>query len=458
MKVNNKLLNKYNKKGPRYTSYPPATHFSGNYSDQDFISSVIQSNNEKPENVSVYIHIPFCPQICHFCGCTTESGFTKPFLERYVDALIKEIEYVSKKIDSKRILTQVHWGGGTPNAISYKYIERVTKKLFKTFTFSKNYEMAIECNPAHLEFKHIELLKKFGFNRISLGIQDFRLDVLEGINRKPSKHPIKEIIKKISDEGFTGTNIDLVYGLPYQTPETFSDTLDMAIELNTDRIVTFSYAHVPSILPRQKILEKIGFPSSSEKAIMYESAYQKLVNAGYISIGMDHYSKPHDEFAIALKNKQLHRNFQGYCTRETTGQVYAFGASSISQLDSAYIQNIKNASQYINSIEKNNLAVLRGYSVSKDQKIIREIINSIMCNYYVDIKTIANKHKIKPTELYNLIKFNKDSLNDFIEDEILEFKDDIILVKESGRLFTRNIAMRFDPLIDQKVGSYSNTV
>ena len=173
---------------------------------------------------------------------------------------------------------------------------------------------------------------------------------------------------------------------------------------------------------------------------------------------MDHYSKPHDEFAIALKNKQLHRNFQGYCTRETTGQVYAFGASSISQLDSAYIQNIKNASQYINSIEKDNLAVLRGYSVNKDQKIIREIINSIMCNYYVDIKTIAKKYNLQTSELYNLIKFKKDNLDDFIEDEILEFKDDIISVKESGRLFTRNIAMRFDPLINQKVGSYSNTV
>jgi oxygen-independent coproporphyrinogen-3 oxidase len=406
----------------------------------------------------VYIHIPFCPQICHFCGCTTETGFTKPFLERYIDALIKEIDYVSKKIDSTRILTQVHWGGGTPNAISYKFIERVTNKLFDTFKFASNYEMAIECNPAHIEFRHIELLKKFGFNRISLGIQDFRLDVLEGINRKPSKHPIEDIVKKISDEGFTGTNIDLVYGLPYQTPKRFDKTVDRAIKLNTDRIVTFSYAHVPSILPRQKILEDIGFPSSNDKALMYENAYKKLVDAGYVSIGMDHYSKPEDDFAIALKNKQLHRNFQGYCTLETTGQVYAFGASSISQLDSAYIQNIKNASQYINSIEKNNLAVLRGYSVNKEQKIIREIINSIMCNYFVDINLISKKYNLTNSELYNSIQFKEDSLEDFISDKILNFNDNKITINESGRLFTRNIAMRFDPLIDQKIGTYSNTV
>jgi oxygen-independent coproporphyrinogen-3 oxidase len=318
--------------------------------------------------------------------------------------------------------------------------------------------MAIECNPAHIEFRHIELLKKFGFNRISLGIQDFRLDVLEGINRKPSKHPIEDIVKKISDEGFTGTNIDLVYGLPYQTPKRFDKTVDRAIKLNTDRIVTFSYAHVPSILPRQKILEDIGFPSSSDKALMYENAYKKLVDAGYVSIGMDHYSKPDDDFAIALKNKQLHRNFQGYCTLETTGQVYAFGASSISQLDSAYIQNIKNASQYINSIEKNNLAVLRGYSVNKEQKIIREIINSIMCNYFVDINIISKKYNLTNSELYNSIKFKEDSLEDFISDKILDFNDNKIIINESGRLFTRNIAMRFDPLIDQKIGTYSNTV
>jgi oxygen-independent coproporphyrinogen-3 oxidase len=208
----------------------------------------------------------------------------------------------------------------------------------------------------------------------------------------------------------------------------------------------------------KKILENIGFPSSSDKALMYENAYKKLIDAGYVSIGMDHYSKPDDDFAIALKNKQLHRNFQGYCTLETTGQVYGFGASSISQLDSAYIQNIKNASQYINSIEKNNLAVLRGYSVNKEQKIIREIINSIMCNYFVDVNLISKKYNLTNSELYNSIQFKEDSLEDFISDKILDFNDNKITINESGRLFTRNIAMKFDPLIDQKIGTYSNTV
>ena len=452
------LLKKYNQSGPRYTSYPPATFFDSKFSNSDHERHIIQSNFETPENISIYIHIPFCPQICHFCGCTTESGYTKPFLERYVDAVIKEIDYVAKKIDKKRKVTQVHWGGGTPNAISYRFIERITNKLFDEFEFASVYEMAIECNPAHLEFKHIELLKKFGFNRISLGIQDFRNDVLEAINRKPSKHPIEEIISKIKSEGFTGTNIDLVYGLPLQTVSSFKNTVERAIELKTERLVTFSYAHVPSVLPRQKILEKIGFPSSNDKASMYENSYKKFLNSGYISIGMDHYSLPEDEFAVALKNKNLHRNFQGYCTRETTGQVYAFGASAISQLNSAYSQNIKNAAQYIKAIETNNLAIFRGYSVTKEQKVVRDVINNLMCNYYVDFNDIANNNEVSIDELYEMIDFSYENFDDFIEDGILEIENEKVNVFENGRLFTRNIAMKFDPLVKKNIGTYSKTI
>ena len=452
------LLKKYNQSGPRYTSYPPATFFDSKFSNSDHERHIVESNNENPKNISIYIHIPFCPQICHFCGCTTESGYTKPFLERYVDAVIKEIDHVAKKIDKKRKVTQVHWGGGTPNAISYRYIERITNKLYDEFEFASVYEMAIECNPAHLEFRHIELLKKFGFNRISLGIQDFRNDVLEAINRKPSKHPIEKIVSKIKSEGFTGTNIDLVYGLPLQTVSSFKNTVERAIELKTERLVTFSYAHVPSVLPRQKILEKIGFPSSNDKASMYENSYKKFVNSGYISIGMDHYSLPEDEFAVALKNKNLHRNFQGYCTRETTGQVYAFGASAISQLNSAYSQNIKNAAQYIKAIETNNLAIFRGYSVTKEQKVIRDVINNLMCNYYVDFNNIANNNKISINELYEIIDFSYENFDDFIEDGILEIENEKVNVFENGRLFTRNIAMKFDPLVKKNIGTYSKTI
>jgi len=452
------LLIKYNESGPRYTSYPPATFFDSKFSNSDHERHVVESNNENPSNISIYIHIPFCPQICHFCGCTTESGYTKPFLERYVDAVIKEINHVAKKIDKKRKVTQVHWGGGTPNAISYRYIEKITNKLYDEFKFASSYEMAIECNPAHLEFRHIELLKKFGFNRISLGIQDFRDDVLEAINRKPSKHKIEDIVSKIKSEGFTGTNIDLVYGLPLQTVSSFKKTVERAIELQTERLVTFSYAHVPSVLPRQKILEKIGFPSSNDKASMYENSYKKFVNSGYISIGMDHYSLPEDEFAVALKNKNLHRNFQGYCTRATTGQVYGFGASSISQLHSAYSQNEKNAAKYIKCIEKDGLAVIRGYQMTDRDKIVRQMINEVMCNYYVDVNVIAKDFGTTTENIYKAVEFSINKFEEFIKDGLMDIKGDEIKVNKIGRLVIRNIAMRFDPLLTKGVGIYSKTI
>ena len=458
MKINDKFLKKYNKSGPRYTSYPPATFFSTEYKNTDLKKSVMLSNSEDPQNISVYIHIPFCPQLCHFCGCTTETGFTKPFLHSYVDAIIKEIKLVAKNINPNRKLTQVHWGGGTPNAIAYYHIEKITNTIKESFTFADNYEMAIECSPAYFEFKHIELLKKFGFNRISVGIQDFKQDVLDAINRKGPKLPVIDLINKIKDEGFTGTNIDLVYGLPLQTIESFNDTIDKAISLDTDRIVTFSYAHVPSVIERQKVLEKIGFPSLKDKAKMYQNAYDKFTEAGYVAIGMDHFAKPHDEFAIALENKNLHRNFQGYCTRATTGQVYGFGASSISQLHSAYSQNEKNAAKYIKRIEKNGLAVIRGYQMKDRDKIVRQIINEVMCNYYVDIYVVAKYFGVNTEKVYEAVDFSIDKFEEFIKDGLMSIQGHEIKVNEIGRLVIRNIAMRFDPLLTKKVGVYSKTI
>jgi|TARA_B100001093_G_scaffold389638_1_gene375879 oxygen-independent coproporphyrinogen-3 oxidase len=458
MKVDSDFLKKYNTSGPRYTSYPPATFFSNEYTNIDLKESVVLSNNENPSSISIYIHIPFCPQICHFCGCTTESGYTKPFLERYVDAVIKEIELVAQDIDKSRILTQIHWGGGTPNAIDYKYIKQITDCIKENFIFSSEYEMAIECSPAYFTFKHISLLKEYGFNRISLGIQDFRDEVLNAINRKPSKLKIEDIIGKIKEEGFTGTNIDLVYGLPLQTVDSFNETVDRAIKLDTDRIVTFSYAHVPSVITRQKVLDKIGFPSADEKARMYQNAYDKFIDAGYVAIGMDHFAKPHDELAIALTNKNLHRNFQGYCTRATTGQVYGFGASSISQLHSAYSQNEKNAAKYIKRIKDEGLAVIRGYSVNENEKIVRAVINSVMCNYFVDFNLIAQEFKTSIEKIYAVLDFTLDKFKDFIEDDLMQFKNDTISVNLSGRLVIRNIVMKFDPMLNTGVGTYSQTI
>ena len=454
----NEIIKTYNSSGPRYTSYPPATHFNNSYSNEDFVSDIIFSNSESPENISFYIHIPFCPQICHFCGCTTEKGFTKPFIRKYIDALMKEITYLSSYIDKKRKVSQIHWGGGTPNAISMRYIEEVTSFIKNNFQLTKDYEMAIECSPAYLDYKHVEQLKNFGFNRISLGIQDFNKNVLKAINRKGSRHPIEDLVKKIKFEGFSGTNIDLIYGLPLQSVKSFKKTIEKATELDVDRIVTFSYAHLPSVFTRQKVLDDIGFPSTLEKAKMYLNGFKHFTSNNYNSIGIDHYAKKDDELSIALNNKTLGRNFQGYCTKSKTGQVYGFGASSISQLTSAYSQNIKNGAAYIKAIEKNNVAVLRGYKVNKNQKVVRDVVNSIMCNNYLDFNEISEAHSIKINTVKEITNYFDTKLKEFEKNGFINVNKNYISINESARLVVRNIAMQFDPLISNPKGIYSKTI
>lgn len=458
MEISNEFIDKYNKPGPRYTSYPPATLFSPAFDNSKYLEHISLSNSQNPKNISVYIHIPFCPQQCSFCGCTTVIGKGKSVIQRYVEAVIKEIKTVSSLLDNDRKLTQIHWGGGTPNSIPFEYIESIMLCLKENFTFHKNIEIAIECSPAYLNLSDIDKLASYGFNRMSLGIQDFDDKVLEIVNRKPSKFPVKDIIKKLRENGFRGINIDLIYGLPGQTVESFLESIKKTIEINPDRIVTFSYAHVPWVKEYQKKLEDVGLPSPEEKMTMLTSSLTLLTKSGYDSIGMDHYAKPEDDISLALKEKKLHRNFQGYCTLETTGQVYGFGASSIGQLQTAYIQNEKNIDKYIKSIESGELAVERGYELSRKEEITRDVINEVMCNNYLDFNTIATEYNTTVDEIKNIVSYDESKFMEFIEDGLLTISGDIINVHEKGRLIVRNIAMQFDPALVVGNQIYSKTV
>lgn len=452
------LLEKYNIAGPRYTSYPPATFFHEEYGNENYKESVILSNDETPENVSVYVHIPFCPQLCTFCGCTTYTGMGQSTIEKYIDVLIKEIELVSKDVSKDRKLTQVHWGGGTPNAISAKLIRKVTDTIKANFIFADEYEMAMECSPAYLDFDMVDQLRDMGFNRISLGVQDFKKEVLTAINRRPAKIPVDEMIAYLKKIGFSGINIDLVYGLPFQTRESFRETVAQALAANPDRLVTFSYAHIPQVISRQRMLEQYGLPTPDEKITMLEDAYNMAVEAGYVAIGMDHFAKPDDEFAIALQEKKLHRNFQGYCTRETTGQVYGFGTSSISQLFNAYSQNEKTIKKYMERVEADGRAVVRGYRLNQNEQIVRQVINELMCNYYADFKQIAAEFSVATDEVYAAVEFAEEKVQSFIDDGLLTINNDAFTVIGQGRYVIRNIAMAFDPTLKQGKGQYSKTV
>jgi len=458
MEISSLFLEKYNKPGPRYTSYPPATSFHSDFKKDDFIKSLILSNHEKPEHISIYVHIPFCPQRCFFCGCNTTAYENDETIRRYIDCILKEIDTIAQYIDKSRIVTQIHWGGGTPNSIRLNLIKEVMDKIKSYFSISANCETAIECNPAYLELENIDELAAMGFNRISLGIQDFDETVLNAVNRKPSKHPIEKVIERIQKNKFKGFNFDLIYGLPLQTLDSFKKNIEKAIALSPDRIVTFSYAHVPWFNDLQKNLEKYKLPIPEEKLNMLVNAINMITQHGYDPIGMDHFAKPSDDLSIAKRENKLHRNFQGYCTKDTTGQVYAFGASSISQLYSAYSQNVKNLNLYISKIESEGLAVDRGYRISQSEKIIREVNNEIMCNGYLDFADIAIRFKTTAQEIKNIVAFDPARLKPFEEDNLIQVSDNKIRINADGMLVVRNIAMIFDPLLNIGNSQFSKTI
>ena len=456
--MNLELFKKYNKPGPRYTSYPPATFFQGGFTPEQYIQQIVRSNNNHPQNISFYVHIPFCPRLCHFCGCTTGISQKEEVIHRYVDAIITEIENVAKYIDKTRKVSQIHWGGGTPNSINLDYMEEIMNTFHKHFSFIDKPEIAMECHPAYLEYEDIDRLAASGFNRLSLGVQDFDEDVLKTVNRAPSKYPVKELVDYLKKKGFRGVNLDLIYGLPGQTKESFAENIRKTIEVSPDRIATFSYAHVPWVKAAQKILEKRGLPSPDEKLQMFETGLNMLTEAGYVAIGMDHYAKADDDLALALKNKTLHRNFQGYATRETTGQVYGFGSSSITQLWGGYIQNVKTSQQYVEQIEAHGLAPNRFYLEREDDLVIREVITEIMCNGHINFNEIGENFHKTADEIREIVEFSPDKLQLFMDDGLVSINGDVVRVHKEGFFVVRNIAMAFDPMLKTSDAMYSKTI
>lgn len=293
MHIPKPLLEKYNKPVPRYTSYPPANHFTSDISHARFIELVETSNQDEPANISFYVHIPFCAQICLYCGCNSMRIQKEELIEQYIEALKKEITIVTAHIDKNRKISQIHYGGGTPNVIDVKYLKELNTLLSEEFQFIENPEIAIECHPAHLDFAYVDALVDAGFNRISMGVQDLDEKVLSAVHRLPSRLPMRELVAYIREKyPKLGLNLDFIYGLPGQTKESFLATIAEAIEIRPDRLVTFSYAHVPWVKKYQLALEKIGLPTAEDKMEMFALSRKLLIQSGYVAIGMDHYVLP----------------------------------------------------------------------------------------------------------------------------------------------------------------------
>jgi oxygen-independent coproporphyrinogen-3 oxidase len=459
MKISDELLKKYNVPVPRYTSYPPANHFTEAVTSDGFVQMLNDSNSRDPENIAIYIHIPFCEKICFYCGCNACSIGSGSLVIPYLNAIRKEIEMVSRYIDKKRRVSQIHYGGGTPNSIDVSFIKSLNEFLFSEFSFIDKPEIAIECNPAYLDYRYVDNLIAAGFNRFSLGIQDFDKNILDKVNREPSAIPPSELfsyIKSTSDN--IGVNFDFIYGLPGQSVTSFTRTMQMAAAIQPDRLVTFSYAHVPWVKKHQLILEKRGLPTAEEKTNMFLAAYDILKKSGYEPIGLDHFVLPSDDLFKSLEEGSLHRNFQGYCTRRTTGQVYAFGVTAISQLDEGYSQNRKEIKDYISDITAGKLPVERGYKLSSDQMIVRKVINDLMCNKKLSFAKVAADMKISTEAVMSAVRIDAVSLAELEADGLIISGNETIDVTDTGSFFIRNIAASFDKEYEEKVQTYSKPV
>ncbi len=454
--MNEAIFKKYNVPVPRYTSYPTANQFE-EFSAEQYLKAVEASNNATADNISFYIHVPFCQHLCHYCGCNSVAMAKSERIEAYFAALHKEIDLLLPHLRKDRKISQIHYGGGSPSSMPLTHIRALNEHLLSAFDTIDQPEIAIECHPGYLKMEDWQYLLDSRFNRFSLGIQDFDDEVLHAVNRHPSLLPVSDIIEVLRSGG-AKVNFDFIYGLPRQTVEKFVATIEAAIALRPDRLVTFSYAHLPSLFKRQTLLEKAGLPPQDEKLKMFECAAQRLEAAGYRPIGMDHFVLPDDELFQALQHHTLHRNFQGYCPRRITAQVYAFGVSGISQLDGAYAQNTKDIAAYIATVDEGKMPIVKGYALAPWQRIAREVIECMMCNHTVDWRELVAHLQCSVADIQQAIVYDEKQLSTMQEDGLLVFDAHSVRCTPEGMPFVRNIAAAFDPMMRNNEKLFSKPV
>ena len=454
--MNETLFKKYNVPVPRYTSYPTANEFEP-FDAHRYLEAVETSNDAAADNISFYIHVPFCRHLCHYCGCNSVAMAQPKRIEEYFETLHQEIGLLLPHLRKDRRISQIHYGGGSPSSMPLPLIRGINEHLLSAFSTIDKPEIAIECHPGYLESNDWQYLLDSGFNRFSLGIQDFNTDVLRMVNRRQSLLPVADIME-ILRKGGAKVNFDFIYGLPKQTTTEFVSTIQTAISLHPNRLVTFSYAHLPSLFKRQMILEKAGLPLQTEKLKMFEEASKMLQSAGYVPIGMDHFVLPDDDLNVALQRHTLHRNFQGYCPRRITAQVYAFGVSGISQLDAAYAQNTKDISAYMAQVNAGQMPVQRGYALAPWQRITREVIECIMCNNAINWRDMAQRLHVPVNEIKQAIHYNEAELQTLQADGLIAFDADSVEITPDGLPFVRNVAAAFDPMMRHNHRLFSKPV
>jgi oxygen-independent coproporphyrinogen-3 oxidase len=443
--VSQAVLDKYNQPGPRYTSYPTAPEWDDSFGETELRAAFHEANAKPdPAPLSLYFHIPFCESLCLYCGCNVVINKHHEVALPYLAHLRGEIDSISAEIDRSRKVEQLHWGGGTPTYLSPEQIEDLYSYIEQRFSFSPTTEVSIEIDPRVTTDEHCRALRRVGFNRLSLGIQDFDPLVQKTIHRVQPYEDTRRLFDYCRELGFESINIDLIYGLPHQSAESFSDTVDKIIAMNPDRIALFSYAHVPWMKKQQGSFARF-LPEGFEKFRIFTHAIRKLTDAGYRYIGLDHFARPEDEICRAQDERTLHRNFQGYTTKAGC-DLYAMGVSSISALENVYAQNWRDVPHYYESIDAGRWPTMRGMRVSDEDKLRRSLINRILCHTVVVKSEVEREFGIDfnehfATELVRLHELERDGL--------VRLNDGRIEVAPLGRVFIRNVAMAFDEYLNR---------
>lgn len=444
------LIEKYNRPGPRYTSYPTAPHFSDTCDHEKLIDAC--TSQSAP--ASLYLHIPFCESNCWFCGCNTIITTRRKSADDYLGLLEKEIEILNRDTENKRKISQIHFGGGTPNFLSPDQIHRLFDILNNGFEISEDKEFSVELAPNYLSQEHVDAFVAHGLNRASFGVQDIQVEVQQAINRVQSKETNHRAMDMLRAAGIKSVNVDLIYGLPYQSINSYQKTLEAVFKLNPDRLAVFNYAHVPHMKPYQKKLEKHPMPEPRTKVDLLVSIIQTLDHAGYHYIGMDHFAKSDDELHLAQREKRLHRNFQGYTVQEEK-ELIALGVSSISETQYSYRQNTKTLDEYKASLKEGTWPIARGLILTAEDFARREMIQSVMCDLEFNYGTFTERYpEFFPAVLAGL----EQTLPELEQDQLIVRNPTGFKVTETGRLFLRNIAMSFDAYLGIGNAKFSKTI
>ena len=448
------LLRKFDVPAPRYTSYPTADRFRNDFKPQDYEQALkARGSSAKPAGLSLYCHIPFCSDVCFYCGCNKVVTRDHERSREYMDVMLQEADLVKERITGSGELEQLHWGGGTPTFLTNDEILFLMSELQARFPFAKGSEISIEVDPRTCPEDKVKALQQSGFNRMSIGVQDFNADVQKAVNRIQPIEMTRNLMAQARDHGFHSINMDLIYGLPKQTRESFARTIDQVIELSPDRIALYHYAHLPNHFKPQRRIVPADLPGTEEKVHIMFDSIRRLTENGYRYIGMDHFAKETDELSIAQVNGTIQRNFQGYSTRAECDMV-ALGASSISFVDGTYACNPREIDPYYEAIRAGHLATCRGFKLSEEDKLRRAVIMTVMCRFEIVKKEIEEEFGIRFDETF---AYELRKLQAYAKHELVELTSERITVSPKGKIFVRAVAMQFDRYLREsdRAGGYS---